>query len=61
MTVLTIYFYSDYDLASDAQAAIGLVVRPLLLAAGRLAVFVVVLGMQSPGRWSSGTLGRANE
>ena len=61
MTVLTIYFYSDYDLASDAQAAIGLFVWPLFVTAGGLAVFVVALGIQSLGRWFNRPSRRADE
>jgi hypothetical protein len=47
MTVLTILSHYNYDLASDAQAAIWLVIAPLYIAAcGMLAFFLV-----SAGEW----------
>ena len=53
MTLLTVVFHYDYDLASDAQAAIGLVVFPVLVAGGGFASFMLVklgLWLLSRGR-----------
>ena len=47
MSGLTVYFHRDYDLASDAQAAIGLIVWPFYVTIGGLLVFGAVAG----GRW----------
>ena len=45
MSALTVFFHHDYDLASDAQAAIGLIVWPFYVTAGGLVVFAVVSGL----------------
>ena len=45
MTALTVFFHHDYDLASDAQAAIGLVVWPFYVTAGGLVVVFAVAGI----------------
>ena len=43
MSALTAFFHHDYDLASDAQAAIGLVVIPFYVAGcGLVAFFLTV-------------------
>jgi hypothetical protein len=42
MSALTVFFHYDYDLASDAQAAIGLVVWPFYVTAGGLVVVAAV-------------------
>ncbi len=47
MSVLTVFFHRDYDLASDAQAAIGLVIWPFYVTAAGLMVYAVAVG----GRW----------
>ena len=47
MSVLTVFFHRDYDLASDAQAAIGLVIWPFYVTAAGLVVYAVAVG----GRW----------
>jgi hypothetical protein len=45
MTLLTVLFNYNYDLASDAQAAIGLVVFPLVVAgAGFVSFLLMKLG-----------------
>ena len=44
MTALTVWFHRDYDLASDAQAAIGLVIWPFYVTAGGLAIYALVAG-----------------
>ena len=47
MTGLTIFFHYDYDLASDAQAAIWLIIAPFYVAAGGLIAFFAFAG----GQW----------
>jgi hypothetical protein len=41
MSLLTIAFNYDYDLASDAQAAIGLVIFPIVVASVGFATFLL--------------------
>ena len=43
MSVLTVFFHHDYDLASDAQAAIGLVVVPFYVAGCGLIAFFLTM------------------
>jgi len=43
-SVLTIDFHRDYDLASDAQAAIGLVIWPIYVTVAAAFAYVIFLG-----------------
>ena len=45
MSALTVWFHRDYDLASDAQAAIGLVVWPFYVTVGGLVVYAGAVGV----------------
>lgn len=45
MSVLTVFFHHDYDLASDAQAAIGLVIWPFYVSASGLVIFTAAVGV----------------
>ncbi len=47
MSALTVFFHRDYDLASDAQAAIGLVIWPFYVTAAGLVAYAIAVG----GRW----------
>jgi len=44
MTALTVLFHRDYDLASDAQAAIGLVIWPFYVTAAGLVIYSAIAG-----------------
>ena len=46
MSALTAFFHHDYDLASDAQAAIGLVVIPFYVAGCGLAAFFLTVAAE---------------
>ena len=45
MSALTVVFHHDYDLAADAQAAIGLVIWPFYVTAGGLIIHASFAGV----------------